>query len=140
MPPLNLTFRDATLADLPALCELRYGDTPGIHKSRLEDAAGGLTRFLVAELDGVLVGFTTLVFKRPAHWSDAQRSDQLPCVIDLFVKEDLRGRGIGSRFMFFLEDQACQAGFHQLYLSVDPVENAPAQRLYGTPRVPRSAE
>ena len=134
MPTPNLTFRDATADDLPALYQLCYADAPGIHKTRLEDTAGGLTRFLIAELDGVLVGFTTLVFERPAHWSDAQRSDQLPCVIDLFVKQSLRGcgagRGIGSRFMFFLENQARQAGFHQLYLSVDPVANAPAHRLY----------
>jgi GNAT superfamily N-acetyltransferase len=126
----NLTFRDATADDLPALYQLRYANTPGIHQTRLDDTAGGQTRYLVAELDGALVGFTTLVFQRPAHWSDAARTDQLPCVIDLFIREDLRGRGIGSRFMFFLEDQARAAGFHQLYLSVDPVENAPARRLY----------
>jgi GNAT superfamily N-acetyltransferase len=130
MPKLNLTFRDATTDDLPALYLLCYADAPGIHKTRLEDAAGGETRYLVAEFDGALVGFATLVFRRPAHWSDAARTDHLPCVIDLFVREDLRGKGIGSRFMFFLEDQALAAGFQQLFLSVDPVENALAHRLY----------
>jgi GNAT superfamily N-acetyltransferase len=130
MTPPGLTFRDAAAADLPALYLLCYADAPGIHKTRLEDTAGGLTRYLVAELDGALVGFTTLVFQRPAHWSGAHRTDQLPCVIDLFISETLRGQGIGSRFMFFLEDQVAQAGYHQLYLSVDPVDNAPARRLY----------
>jgi GNAT superfamily N-acetyltransferase len=130
MYPNNLTFRDATADDLPALYLLCYADAPGIHKTRLEDAAGGLTRYLVAEFDGILVGFTTLVFQRPAHWSAPEHADQLPSVQDLFIREDLRGRGIGSHFMFFLEDQAAQARFHQLYLSVDPINNVPAHRLY----------
>jgi GNAT superfamily N-acetyltransferase len=130
MPKLNLTFRDATADDLPALYQLRYADAPGIHKTRLDDTAGGQTRYLVAELDGILVGFTTLVFQRPAHWSAPQHADQLPSVQDLFIREDLRGRGIGSRFMFFLEDQVAQAGFHRLSLSVDPIHNVPARRLY----------
>ncbi len=130
MPKLNLTFRDATAADLPALCELRYANAPGVHKTRLEDASGGQTRYLVAELAGALVGFSTLVFERPTRWADAGRSDQLPCVIDLFICEDLRDQGIGSRFIFFLEDQAQAAGCRQLYLSVDPLGNVPALRLY----------
>ena len=44
-----LTVRDATMADLAALCAIRR--TPDLHGRTLEEVREGWARFLVAEVD-----------------------------------------------------------------------------------------
>jgi GNAT superfamily N-acetyltransferase len=126
-------IRDARAADLEGLAAIRYADRPAIHRDRLWDAATRSLRFLVAEQGGAIVGFGLLVFTRPATWSDRSDSataDHVPQMIDLYVAEPFRGRGIGTSMIRHMEQLALQAGHDALFLSVDPVDNPRAHALY----------
>ena len=125
-----LTIREARASDLEGLASVRYGGDRAIHSDRLRDAALGHLRFLVAELDEEIVGFGLLVFTRPATWPNADSTDGLPTLLDLYVHEAHRGRGIGTAVIQQMEELALKAGSVRLYLSVDPKENASAFALY----------
>jgi GNAT superfamily N-acetyltransferase len=126
----RLLVRDARPADLEGLAAVCYGDQPAIHADRLRAAALGHLRFLVAELDGDIVGFGLLVFSRPETWPGAGTSDGLPAILDLHVAESMRGRGIGTAMIQRMEEITASNGCTSLFLSVDPVENARAHALY----------
>jgi GNAT superfamily N-acetyltransferase len=120
--------RQATEADLPALTGLK--SPLALHKDRLGDADAGKLLYMVVEQSGTIVGFSLLVFERPANWSDANDSSRLPDVIDLFVRADCRSRGAGSYLIAKMEETARSRGYTHLYIGVDPVDNPRAQQLY----------
>jgi len=69
--------------------------------------------------------------------------DPLPQALDLTVREERRGRGIGGAFLRALERAVRGAGGTDLHVAVDPDANPGALRLYerlgyerldGTPR------
>jgi ribosomal protein S18 acetylase RimI-like enzyme len=92
--------------------------------------ATGHLRFLVAELDGVIVGFGLLVFRRPETWPEAGTTDGLPALLDLHVAKVVRGRGFGTAMIGRMEALAAAEGYKSLHLSVDPIENERAYALY----------
>ena len=125
-----LLVRDARPTDLEGLTAVAYADRPAIHRDRLRDAASGHLRFLVAERDGAIVGFGLLVLSRPATWPDAGTTDRLPGILDLYVAEAYRGQGVGTAMIQRLEEISVNEGYDELFLSVDPNENARAYALY----------
>lgn len=126
----SVTIRPAQESDLSALTAIKGAGSEALHLDRIRDAENGDFQYLVA-LDGSeRVGFGLLVFRRPAHWSDAADSTCLPQIVDLQVREDLRGRGYGSAFMEGLERITAEAGYDELYLSVEPDDNPRAYALY----------
>ena len=126
----GLQIRDARSTDLDDLASIRYADQRAIHRDRLRDAALGHLRFLVAEVGRQVVGFGLLVFSRPATWPDAGREDHLPGILDLYVAEVHRGRGVGTAIIGQMEALAVDQGCDCLWLSVDPIGNACAHALY----------
>jgi GNAT superfamily N-acetyltransferase len=125
-----LHVRDARPADLEGLTAICYADHPAIHRDRLQDAASGHLRFLVAKRDGQIVGFGLLVFSRPATWPDAGTTDHLPGIMDLYVDAPHRGQRIGTTIVQHMEGIAASGGYGKLYLSVDPQQNFRAYALY----------
>jgi GNAT superfamily N-acetyltransferase len=116
--------------DVEGLTLVAYADHPAIHRDRLRDAALGHLRLLVAERDGAIVGFGSLVFSRPATWPDAGTADRLPGIMDLYIAEAHRGQGIGTALIHRMEEIAVDKGYDRLFLGVDPDENARAHALY----------
>src|SRR6476619_6063095 len=88
----RITVRDAEPADVPTLTALKGEGSEGIHQDRLRDAASPTFRYLVVLVYAKLVGSGCLVFRRPAHWSDAADAEQLPQMVDLRVAESYRGQ------------------------------------------------
>jgi GNAT superfamily N-acetyltransferase len=125
-----LVVRDAEEADLPTLTAIKGDDSGAVHRDRLRDARVEGFRYLVLTIDQEIVGFAGLVFRRPDYWSDADNTQHLPQIVDLRIKELQRGRGYGSAFIRALERVAASAGYRQLYLSVDPINNPRAYALY----------
>jgi GNAT superfamily N-acetyltransferase len=119
------TIRDGTLADLPALLQIRQSEA--LLEQYLLDAQTDLTRFLVCEEGQRLVGFAELVFKVRGRAGHALR---LPRFNDLFVAPDARKRGVGTALIAALERAAAEQGATTLYCSVDPVTNHRALALY----------
>ena len=126
----QLIVRDAQPGDLPALAAINGPGSEALHLDRMRDAQRSGLRYLVL-LDGQeLAGFVLLVFRRPAYWSDGADTTHLPQIEDLQVAEGRRGQGLGTAFIGELERIAAQAGYAQLYLAVDPVDNPRACALY----------
>ena len=133
MAPENVSrieMRDAEEADVPALTAIKGDGTEVLHRDRLRDAQGIGFRYLVLLAGGEIIGFACLVIRRPAYWSDANDTHHLPQIVDLQVKEAQRGQGYGSDFVRAMERIASEAGYRQLYMSVEPLNNPRAYALY----------
>jgi GNAT superfamily N-acetyltransferase len=125
-----LVVRDAAETDLSALVAIRGEGSEALHRDRLRDAQGSGFRYLVLLADQNVIGFTCLVFRRPASWSDADNTEHLPQIVDLQVAEAHRGQGYGSQFIRAIEQIAAQAGHKALYISAEPLDNPRAYALY----------
>jgi GNAT superfamily N-acetyltransferase len=129
-PFSRITIQNAEPADVPALTALKGEGSEAVHQDRLRDAASPTFRYLVVLVNGELVGYGCLVFRRPAHWSDADDSEQLPQMVDLRVAESYRGQGYGSAFIGAMERIAAEAGSQELYVRVAALDNPRAFALY----------
>lgn len=105
----------------------RIGGSERLHLDRVRSANETTWRYLVAELDGEVVARGCLLTGQPADWPEIS---PLPKMIDIAVRADMRGRGVGSAFIRKLELLAAERGFAELWLSADPQENARAMALY----------
>jgi GNAT superfamily N-acetyltransferase len=121
----SVVIRDAQIEDLAELAALKK--TSALHRDRMREAQRGSLRYLVAEVEGEVVGFGVLVFTQPATWPEMKH---LPQMIDLLVRPDLRSRGIGRVMIARMEELAREAGFTEMLLGVDPINNPAACRLY----------
>jgi GNAT superfamily N-acetyltransferase len=126
----QMTVRDAEEADVPALTAIKGDGSEAIHRDRLRDAQGSGFRYIVLLADQDIIGFACLVIRRPAYWSDAHDTQHLPQIADLQVKESHRGQGYGSTFVRAIECITAEAGYGQLYISVEPLNNPRAYALY----------
>jgi GNAT superfamily N-acetyltransferase len=126
----RITVRDAEQADVPALTAIKGAGSEALHRDRLCDAQGSGFRYVVLVVDQELIGFACLVSCRPAYWSDADDTQHLPQIVDVRVKETHSGQGYGSNFIRAIERIAGEAGYGQLYLSVEPLANPRAYALY----------
>jgi GNAT superfamily N-acetyltransferase len=129
-PPAEISVRDAQLADLAALVAIKDSGSEVEHHDRLRDAQAGYLRYLVLLLNQTVIGAVCLVFHRPPGWSDAADTQHLPQLVDLKVLPAYRGKSYGTAFISAIEHLAAEAGFSELYLSVEPRENSRAYALY----------
>ncbi|MDT0123231.1 GNAT family N-acetyltransferase [Paenibacillus sp. RRE4] len=53
----------------------------------------------------------------------------VPKLSDLYVKEVYRGQGVGSALIRYREECAKELGYHEMFVSVDPVENPKMVKL-----------
>jgi GNAT superfamily N-acetyltransferase len=126
----RIAVRDAEEADVPALAAIKGEGSEVLHRDRLLDAEANGFRYLVLLADQEIIGFACLVIRRPSYWSDAGDTQHLPQIVDLQVKETQRGQGYGSNFVRAIERIASEAGYGQLYVSVEPLSNPRAHTLY----------
>jgi ribosomal protein S18 acetylase RimI-like enzyme len=126
----KVIVRDAVDADIPTLVSIKGEGSEALHSDRLRDAQKPGFRYLVLLIGQELIGFACLVFQRPASWSDAADIQHLPQIVDLQIAEAHRGRGYGTYFIRAIEHIAGDAGYQQLFLSVEPASNSRAYALY----------
>ena len=138
MSTTNWNIREARASDVPAISVLLeefaaymrdLGDTTELRldAAALErDGFGPEPAFesLVAEDSGVVIGF--LLYH---HGYDTDAAQRLLFVVDLFVTEHARGRGIAAALMGEARAIATRAGAAQLVWTVDR-RNATARRFY----------
>jgi GNAT superfamily N-acetyltransferase len=113
-----IVIRDATEADLGALCRVR--DSIAGHEAKLREAVCGTTRFLVASSRGEIVGFASLFLANP---TTGPAKSHIPKLSDCFVAAGDRSRGVGRALVEAREGIARSRGLRQLYVGVDPIEN-----------------
>src|SRR5207248_4313460 len=63
-------------------------------------------------------------------WTTASDTLHLPQIVDLQVAESQRGQAYGSAFLRAIQREAARAGFHELYVAVEPADNPRAYALY----------
>lgn len=136
--PGDCLIREARREDVPAMAVLvdefaRYmrdlGDTTEVRfgaEALERDGFGAQPAFrgLVAEVSGVVVGF---LLHHAGYDTDA--AHRLLFVVDLYVTEATRGRGIGAALMDAAREEAVRAGARQLIWTVDR-RNALGMRFY----------
>ena len=99
------------------------------HSARLNLQDNGTVVYLIAWIDDTPVGHGMLLWNGPTG-SPKQHIDQLyPYVEDLWVRTDLRSRGIGARIMAEMVMLAIAHGYKAVSLSVG-VDNGRAIDLY----------
>jgi GNAT superfamily N-acetyltransferase len=118
-PQINIA--DATLADFdkiaPRFC-------PGsLLRDYFRVAGPSSLRCLALHRDDEIIGFGLLVFRRPEFWPGAGDSTRLPEIVGLGIRSSEQGRGYGSAFMRAIEAEAVKAGYRELYLASDPINN-----------------
>lgn len=123
-----ITIRQAQLTDLPTLQAIRYHDRPAIHRDRIQAADPQRSQYFVALYDQQIVGFGLLLLERPPGWTDVM--ENFPVLIDLFVAERYRRRGVGKALITQMEAVAQTQGKNTIFLSVEPNENPQALALY----------
>ncbi len=118
--PLSVAFRTMTLTDIPGVLELERATYPepwseGIFSDELSRTD---RIYLIAEHDGVMVGFGGLMFV-----------DQDAHVTTLAVDAGVRNSGLGTRLMLQLIGAGMERGAQNLTLEVRAT-NESALRLY----------
>lgn len=136
--PSECLIREARRDDVPAMAALvdefaRYmrhlGDTTEVRfgvEALERDGFGADPAFrgLVAEVSGKVVGF---LLHHPGYDTDA--ACRLLFVVDLYVTETARGRGIGAALLEEARQVAARDGARQLVWTVDH-RNELAKRFY----------
>jgi ribosomal protein S18 acetylase RimI-like enzyme len=127
LPPIRVTFRDATASDLDALTALR--PPRGLHADRIAtSAAGGDDKqYLLALIENRPVAFAVIYFRGDPMW---QRPDRVPLIMDLYVAPNFRRRGIARRLTQSLESSAASRGFSCVYLQVQSERNPHVIAMY----------
>jgi len=137
-PSTECRIREARRGDVASMAALveefgRYmralGDTTELRldAATLErDGFGASPAFqgLVAEVSGEVVGF---LLHHPGYDTDA--ACRLMFVVDLYVTESARGRGIGAALMNKARKVAAEGGANQMVWTVDH-RNALGRRFY----------
>jgi len=129
-----ILIRSVTPEDQPAWTQMWaaycafYGETIPAqvtsHAWRGLTAAEGAIRGLIAERNGVAVGFANYVL-HPYTWSDRPA-----CYLeDLYVREAARGRGVGRALIRALIDRGETEGWGRIYWMTQE-GNAAARKLY----------
>jgi ribosomal-protein-alanine N-acetyltransferase len=115
--------RRLTVADLPAVLELErllFADdawSESTYREELADTAGTRHYFLVEE-DGLLIG-----------WAGLATVGGQGDVLTIGVRPESQGRGVGTRLLAALLDEATVRGCGEVFLEVR-ADNDRARRLY----------
>ncbi len=124
----SITLRDASESDVPALAAIR--SSRAFHRGRLRDAQRSGFRYFVILQSETVIGFVSLVFRRPLSWSNSDDGQHLPEIVDLYVAEKQREQGYGSQVIRALEHITTAESYQHIHIAVDPVDNPRAYNLY----------
>ncbi|MDB5413135.1 MAG: family acetyltransferase [Rubritepida sp.] len=126
-----MIIRDATAADLPAITAIyahhvltgmgTFEEAPPDEAemaARLKKIQGGRCAWLVAENDEAIVGYGYFspLRERSAYRFTAEDS--------IYVRDDVRGMGVGKALVQTLLDRAAASGFRQMVAVIGDSENA----------------
>lgn len=125
-----MNIRLAQVADLPALTVLKgpsnqhFQESKERQEKRLKEQAKGRAAYLVAEENGKIIGHVFL------KYYGSTNDPESPDMEDLYVKQEYRSKGIGTRLIYECEQHAKEKGYTSIGLSVNPTLNSKAKKLY----------
>ena len=119
-----MNIRLATENDIPQLNQLKQRTDTERYQKRVKDTQEGNAAYLIAAENGEILGHLFLKFY------GTPRDPDYPNMEDLFVREDLRGKGLGTKLIKESERIARDKGFNKIGMSVNPTLNPKAKSLY----------
>ena len=135
---MDITFRLATIEDLPDIVRMLADDFLGKQRERLEDPlsesylkafreldADSNNELIVAELDGSIVGTLQLTVTPSLSYQGSKRSS----VESVRVDDKFRGQGIGRQMMLWAIERAKEKGCISMNLTSHG-ERKDAHRFY----------
>jgi GNAT superfamily N-acetyltransferase len=134
----NLSFRNATIDDLPHIVRMHADDFLGQQRERYEDPlpesyvrafgeieADSNNELIVADRDGKVVGTLQLTFTPSISFQGGKRAT----VESVRVDKDMRGAGLGREMMVWAIERARDAGCISMQLTTN-AERKDAHRFY----------
>jgi len=119
-----MTIRPASEDDVPYLVELNGIKDEAYFRGVIKEMHRGESVLLVAvDDDNYIVGAVVLKYY-------GTRFQNYPAIQDLRVLERVRGQGIGSELIAVCEHLAALRGYNVIGISVNPILNSRARRLY----------
>ena len=128
MPAANFEIRALNNGEIEALCGVR--NDPAMHRQRMQEQEQGLVRYIGAFAGKQAAGFVLLVQGNKIDVMPYTAGAPCMDMVDLFVREELRGQGIGSALIAAVEEASAAQGVRYIGLDVNPADNADAQALY----------
>ena len=118
-----MNIRPALEEDVPNLVGL-HGQRDEAHfRGVIKEMHRGEAALLVAEEHSKIIGEVTVKYYGTRH-------HDYPAILDLRVSEDARGQGVGTELIAICEHLASMKGFNMIGISVNPILNPRARRLY----------
>ena len=109
--------------------ELNPARNAATHRARLKLQHDGILVYLIAWIGDTPVGHGMLLWNGPTGAPKQHLDKPCPYVEDLWVRKDLRSRGVGARMLAEMTILAISHGYDALALSVG-VDNRRAVKLY----------
>jgi N-acetylglutamate synthase-like GNAT family acetyltransferase len=108
---MDYMIREADQNDMSGICRIR--NNKDLFTKYFNQIEKKEVFFIIAEHNKTILGFGVLKLI----------GNMFPKLSDLYIMESYRNRGIGSRLIKYQEEIACDLGFNELFVSVDPIEN-----------------
>ncbi|MDG4825620.1 GNAT family N-acetyltransferase [Asanoa sp. WMMD1127] len=122
-------IRQSRPADVERLEQTMPTGPSRFHEARYGRQADGLSTFLVAEIDGVLVGCGEVLWAGAKEPAVRERIPDCPEINGLAVAPGRQSQGIGTALVRAAEALAAERGHHRVGLGVDD-HNPRAAALY----------
>ncbi len=116
----GIVVRQVTKADLPALIALEQHPEARISERRFAEQAEGGNFYYLAIVGDSVMGTAVL---------ELRDEKMLPELRDMYVYPAARRQGVGHALTEFIEEQARELGYEEIFLGVDP-DNIEAIPLY----------
>ncbi|MEK9179386.1 MAG: GNAT family N-acetyltransferase [Patescibacteria group bacterium] len=112
------------IPDIPSLKKIKPSLDDLTIKNRLKLQENGTAVFLILRDKDDPIGFVFL------KWNGKPTHPEYPDMEDLYIREDMRGKGYGTKLIDECEQRAKEKGFKKIGLAVNPTENLIAKKLY----------
>jgi GNAT superfamily N-acetyltransferase len=121
---ITMKIRLATKTDIADITLMKKIEDNDKYAQRINETTEGKSTYLVAELDGHVIGQVFL------KYYGTKKYPEYPNMEDLFVDENFRNQGIGTALIRKCEDRVKEKRFIKIGLSVNPSLNKKAMGLY----------
>jgi ribosomal protein S18 acetylase RimI-like enzyme len=130
-PTPHVIIRAATADDLSSLEHHLHRGFPQRHRPRFDLQAAGKATYLIVWLDDVPIGHAMIEWAWEHEHDDpmALLLRGQPCLMDVYIVEEQRSRGIGSRLLAHIDDLVQERGHALIGLGV-ATDNPRARALY----------
>lgn len=119
-----MEIRPATEKDIPQIMRMKQWGDEELYQKRLDESKEEKASYLILEEDGQVLGHVFL------KYYGSPTEPHYPEMEDLFIKEELRSKGLGSVLIKECEKLAKERGFYEIGLGVNPTLNPRAKALY----------